>query len=265
MKSYAIVLSLLLTTGAFAGQSGKDTVDTHVAAAKAAARQEHTSLLNLCSAPEPAPAAQQGQRAAAQPPGPPDRSKWHAEPVKVFDNLYFVGMTEYSSWAVNTSDGIIVIDAIFDYSVEDEIAKGLPKLGLDLSEENQIRHREPWSHRTLIPVKDGGKPHLAALWGGTGFNWLRNRTTYITPDRPDRFWFETYEKSASRFRQIVSKAGADIILSNHTNTDGSKKKLPALANRKAGDPHPYVISNESVQRFLTVADECAKAGLARLN
>ena len=85
------------------------------------------------------------------------------------------------------------------------------------------------------------------------------------PDRPDRFWFETYEKSASRFRQIVSKAGADIILSNHTNTDGSKKKLPALANRKAGDPHPYVISNESVQRFLTVADECAKAGLARLN
>ena len=29
---------------------------------------------------------------------------------------------------------------------------------------------------TLIPVKDGGKPHLAAAWGGTAFNWLRNRT-----------------------------------------------------------------------------------------
>ena len=248
MKSYAIVLSLLLTTGAFAGQSGKDTVDTHVAAAKAAARQEHTSLLNLCSAPEPAPAAQQGQRAAAQPPGPPDRSKWHAEPVKVFDNLYFVGMTEYSSWAVNTSDGIIVIDAIFDYSVEDEIAKGLPKLGLDPKKIKYVivshghidhaggakylqdhfgahvimggpdwdlldRDRGAWPKpkrdmvatdgqrltlgdttltlyltpghtlgtiSTLIPVKDGGKPHLAALWGGTGFNWLRNRTTYIT-------------------------------------------------------------------------------------
>ncbi|PYS37884.1 MAG: MBL fold metallo-hydrolase, partial [Acidobacteria bacterium] len=118
---------------------------------------------------------------------------------------------------------------------------------------------------TLIPVKDNGKPHLAAEWGGTGFNWLRNRATYITPDRPDRFWFETYEKSASRFRDIVSKAGADIILSNHTNTDGSKKKLPALAKRKAGDTHPYVVGNESVQRFLTVADECAKAGLGRLN
>src|SRR6266404_5204801 len=41
---------------------------------------------------------------------------------------------------------------------------------------------------TLIPVKDNGKPHLAAEWGGTGFNWTRNRATYITPDRPDQFW-----------------------------------------------------------------------------
>src|SRR5207249_10696607 len=86
---------------------------------------------NLCSVPEPPAAAPQGQRAAAQPQGPPDRSQWHAAPVKVFDNLYFVGMTEYSSWAVNTSDGIIIIDAIFDYSVEDEIAQRMPKLGLD--------------------------------------------------------------------------------------------------------------------------------------
>ena len=64
-------------------------------------------------------------------PGPPDRSKWHAEPVKVFDNLYFVGQTEYSAWAVTTSQGIIIVDTIWDYSVEDEIVGGLKKLGLD--------------------------------------------------------------------------------------------------------------------------------------
>jgi len=114
-------------------------------------------------------------------------------------------------------------------------------------------------------VKDDGKPHLAAEWGGTAFNWLRNRTVYITAERSDRFWFETYSGSARRFRDIVKKAGADIILSNHTNYDGSKTKLAALAKRKAGDPHPYVIGNDGVQRYLTVADECAKAGLARLN
>src|SRR5207237_3295070 len=132
MKSYSIALLLAVSfSSAIMGQSGKEAIDTHVAAAKAAARQEHTSLFGLCKTPEPAPGAQRGEAAPAQPQGPPGREQWHAEPVKVFDNLYFVGMTEYSSWAVNTSDGIIIIDAIFDYSVEDEIVKGLPKVGLD--------------------------------------------------------------------------------------------------------------------------------------
>src|SRR5262249_43555082 len=66
-----------------------------------------------------------------RPAGPPPRDSWHAEPVKVFDNLYFVGQTEYSVWAVNTSAGIILIDSIFDYSVDDEVVGGLKKLGLD--------------------------------------------------------------------------------------------------------------------------------------
>ena len=66
-----------------------------------------------------------------RPAGPPDRAAWYAEPVKVFDNLYYVGMTEYSAWAVTTSAGIILIDTIYDYSVEAEVVDGLRKLGLD--------------------------------------------------------------------------------------------------------------------------------------
>lgn len=88
---------------------------------------------------------------------------------------------------------------------------------------------------------------------------------YITPERTDRFWFETYSKSAERFRDIVAKAGVDVILSNHTAYDGTKMKLAALANRKSGAPHPYVVGADSVRRYLTAADECAKAGLTRLN
>src|SRR6476660_2019721 len=129
MKSYAMTIMFIVGLAAnVMGQSTKDTVEAHVASAKAATREEHTALFGLCAVPAPRPAAQQvaAQPALAQPAGPPDRSQWHAEPAKVFDNLYFVGMTEYSSWAVNTSDGIIIIDAIFDYSVEDEIAQGLP-------------------------------------------------------------------------------------------------------------------------------------------
>ena len=51
--------------------------------------------------------------------------------MKVFDNLYFFGQSEYSVWAITTSEGIIVLDTIFDYSVEDEVVDGMKKLGLD--------------------------------------------------------------------------------------------------------------------------------------
>jgi metallo-beta-lactamase class B len=294
-----------------------------VAAAKAAAGTEHGALLNLCDAPGPAaPAAPRS--------GPPPRAEWYAEPMKVFDNLYFVGQTEYSAWAVTTSAGIILIDTIFDYSVEDEVVGGLKKLGLDPTSIKYAivshghfdhsggakylqdrfgtriilsaadwdlldRGTQPRPKRdmvatdgqkltlgdttltlyltpghtlgtisTLIPVKDNGRPHLVAEWGGTGFNWLRNRRGYITPERPDRFWFETYSRSAERFRDIVVAAGADALIANHSRLDGTKTKLPALAKRRPGDPHPYVIGTDSVRRYLTVANECAKAGLLRL-
>jgi metallo-beta-lactamase class B len=61
----------------------------------------------------------------------PDRATWYAPPYKVFDNLYFVGTKIHSAWALTTSDGIIVIDTLFDYAIEPEIVEGLTKLGLD--------------------------------------------------------------------------------------------------------------------------------------
>jgi metallo-beta-lactamase class B len=330
MKSLASALVLAagfaaaLTCASVRAQSVPDTVDAHVAAARAASGPEQIGPLNLCSAPAPA-GAQRG-RGAAAPAGPPDRAQWHAEPVKVFDNLYFVGQTEYSAWAVTTSAGIIVVDALWDYSVEDEVAGGLKKLGLDpatikyvLVSHGHIDHaggakflqdkfgahvimsaadwdligrntqswpkpkhdmvatdgqqltlgdttltlyltpgHTPGTISTLIPVKDHGVPHVVAEWGGTGFNFT------ITPDKPQRYWFETYIKSAERFRDAAAKAGADALIANHTNLDGSKTKLPAVAARKANDPNPYVIGASGVRRYLTVADECAKAGLLRL-
>jgi hypothetical protein len=63
----------------------------------------------------------------------------------------------------------------------------------------------------------------------------------------------------------VARAGADGVIANHTNFDGTKVKVPALAKRSAGAPHPYVIGSAAVQRYLTVAEECAKAALLELN
>ena len=50
---------------------------------------------------------------------------------KVFDNLYFVGTKIHSAWALTTSDGIVLIDTLFDYAIEPEIVEGLTTLGLD--------------------------------------------------------------------------------------------------------------------------------------
>jgi metallo-beta-lactamase class B len=108
----------------------------HVAAARAAAYrpgQDFTWIFGeLCAEPSPAP-----PRAAAEPtsaPAPrriPPRSEWFHEPVKVFDNLYYVGSQLQSMWVVTTSDGIILHDTAFDYMVEEQVDNGLRKLGLN--------------------------------------------------------------------------------------------------------------------------------------
>jgi metallo-beta-lactamase class B len=116
----------------------------------------------------------------------------------------------------------------------------------------------PGTISTLVPVRDQGRPHLAAEWGGTGFNFT------ITPDKPRRYWFETYATSADHFRDAVKRSGADVLIANHPNQDGSKAKLARLATRKPGEPHPYVIGNDSVARYVTMVGECARAGLLRL-
>src|SRR5215210_6942002 len=91
----AIVLALVAGTGAAGagGQSQSGAAAAHVAAAKAAAGEDFAGVFaRVCGAiaPDVAPPAPP-QPAAPRPPGPPDRSTWHAEPVKVFDNLYFLG------------------------------------------------------------------------------------------------------------------------------------------------------------------------------
>ena len=116
---------------------------------------------------------------------------------------------------------------------------------------------------TLIPVKDGGTPHVAIQMGGSSFSWL-GRLEMITPTRPSSWWFETYSASARRLRDIAAKAGADVVIGNHPIFDGSEAKLAAMATRKPGGPHPYVIGADSVKRYFTVADECAKAGALRI-
>jgi metallo-beta-lactamase class B len=314
MKRCILTMTVSCAAAVAAAQTNPQ-VERHIAAARAAAGEHMGMVDRLCPLPGVVRPVQ-GNRTAA--PAVPARDSWHAEPAKVFDNLYFVGMTEFSAWAVTTSAGIIVIDPLFDYSVEDEVVAGLSKLGLDPATIEYVlishghldhaggakllqerygarvlltaadwnlldRDNPAWKPRrdieitdgqkltlgdttltmhftpghtdgtvsTLIPVRDGGVAHVAALWGGTLFNF-----------GPDAARFSAYAASALKFRDLAAAAGADVLLSNHSDYDGTKEKLPRLATRAAGVSHPYVVGGESIRRYLTVANECAQAALA---
>lgn len=52
-------------------------------------------------------------------------------PTKVFDNLYCIGTKSVVAWALQTSDGIILIDSMWDNNDTQLIIDGMKKLGLN--------------------------------------------------------------------------------------------------------------------------------------
>src|ERR1700674_420013 len=121
------IFSGLCSTSAFS-QNTPSAVDAHLIAARTAAGFDFTGVLaRLCVAPAAVPSTLRDEA-----PGPaPARDTWFIEPAKVFDNLYFVGSKFHSSWALTTSEGIILIDTLYIYNSEEEIVGGLKKLGFD--------------------------------------------------------------------------------------------------------------------------------------
>jgi metallo-beta-lactamase class B len=133
----ASLSAMLLATAALA-QAPSSQIDAHVLAARTAAGQDYRgTFVNLClpSAPPGGGAgrgaAGRGAGAGAGAPQTPDRTNWYAPPFKVFDNLYWLGTRQHSSWALQTSGGIIIIDTNFAWATEPEIIEGLTKLGLN--------------------------------------------------------------------------------------------------------------------------------------
>ncbi|PYS26665.1 MAG: MBL fold metallo-hydrolase [Acidobacteria bacterium] len=118
--------------------SGKAAVQSHLAAAKAAAYEPGNDLTTLYDTVCAPALSDRGPRepdiqalAESRAPQTGPRSEWHTEPGKAFDNLYYIGSPFQSTWAVTTSEGIILIDSGYDYSAKELITDGLKKLHLD--------------------------------------------------------------------------------------------------------------------------------------
>ena len=106
-------------------------VARHLAAARAAAGEDLRPWLALGQAAAPAAAPSPSIEALMAQPPPPS--------AMAFDNLAFVGAKWVSAWALTTSDGIILLDALNN---EDEaerlIEGGLRRIGLDPAQIKRI-------------------------------------------------------------------------------------------------------------------------------
>jgi metallo-beta-lactamase class B len=295
-----------------------DAVTQHVTAATTAAKSDLSGPLALCKTASAAPSPSfmdSYNKLVKEPP---------LAPMQVMDELYFLGNAWTAAWAVKTSEGIIIIDAL-DNAAEAKqyIEGGLDKLGLNPADIKYIvvshAHGDhyggasylkdkfgahvvmseiDWAvfddptfdpkRNTLfdpppkrdIAVKDGetlklgdttltfhvipghtlgtlatvftvhdhGEAHNAVAWGGTAYNF---------GPLPDRL--QIYADTTARYHEVLKQANVDIFLSNHVNFDAAVAKMAALKTRKAGDPNPFVVGPDAVQRFLTVLGECALA------
>lgn len=315
--SAAFAFAAVIAT-AGAGAQPADSLDSHLEAAKTAAGVDFKGSLGALCLPNPPRATPAAGAAARGPARTPDRATWYAPPYKVFDNLYWVGTKVHSSWALKTSDGIIVIDTLFNYAAEAEIIDGLKKLGLDpatikyvilthghgdhdqgvrLLQDRYHPHvvvsAQDWElmekgpdmpggkpirdivgtdgqkitlgdtsvtlvftpgHTTgtfslIFPVKDQGKTVMVAYSGGT---LTGNFGT-------DGARYDAYIASQKKMAAAAAKAGASVILSNHSEYDGAYTKARLLATRAKGEANPFEVGAKGVQNYFTVMEECTAA------
>ena len=110
-----------------------DTIEAHLAAGKNAAggRDNTPDFYGLVTAICVAPLNGPARPDAPAPRENPDRKANYMEPVKAFDDVYWLGTLSTSSWLLTSNDGYILYDTQGVYDAEDILVGGMKKLGLD--------------------------------------------------------------------------------------------------------------------------------------
>ena len=206
MKRLSLVLVVISAVSVLAQQAPPSRdfdaeIRAAIQSAKTAAGQEFAgTLVRTCLLPQSG-----GENTTdtlpnyvTNPAAAPARGTWYADPARVFDNLYFVGGSQHSAWALTTSDGIILIDTIFPYNSEELIVAGMKKLGLD-----------PANIKYLL-ISHAHGDHI----GGAEMLQTRYRPRVVM-GAPD---WDSVEKFPNRFKTMAPKR--DIVA-----TDGMKITL----------------------------------------
>ena len=111
----------------------------------------------------------------------------------------------------------------------------------------------PGSMGLIFPVKDGGKTHVAGLFGGT---------ILVAGRIPDE-GLQQYLRSIAHFKEKAKEMKVDVELQNHPTYDNLTEKLVRLGSRKSGAPNPFVVGAANYAKFLDVMEECMQADIAR--
>ena len=104
---------------------------------------------------------------------------------------------------------------------------------------------------TISPVFDvrwRGQTHRVVEWGGTGFNF-----------GADLGRLDAYIASTERMRKLAGEQKIDVLISNHSGFDEAPAKLDALRKAPRSPTNPFVLGVPTVERALTVMNECAQA------
>jgi metallo-beta-lactamase class B len=293
----------------------------------------YSEMCGAAMAPPPAgrgaaPAAAATPAAApAPPPGPPPRDAWYQDPVKMFDNVWAFSTPEtldsrlgervhnVMSMAVVTSDGIILIDPAYEYTIKGLVVDAMPKIGLDPKQIKYavITHNHgdhfagakylqdtfgtkiimgelDWqgiekgkpnpnnakrdmatqdgykltlgdttitlfntpghtvgTTSAIIPVKDRGVQHMAAMWGGTS---ISQGTPYDQ--------LVAYNSSSRKMRDASAKAGVDVILTPHGRVIDFPRRAGAGRAFPMG-PNPFIVGQAEVKNWWDMIDHCSQA------
>lgn len=104
----------------------------------------------------------------------------------------------------------------------------------------------------LFTVHDHGRPVTVAYSGGTALGFQNDK-----PD-PGIANLQQYIDSATKMQKDAVKAGATVLLSNHSEFDNAVTKTRELPSRGFG-PNPFVNGAESVKNYFDVVVQCATA------
>ncbi|RHP45661.1 MULTISPECIES: MBL fold metallo-hydrolase [unclassified Clostridium] len=99
----------------------------------------------------------------------------------------------------------------------------------------------------IFPVTDEGRPHMVAMWGGTGIPYkMSDKVLYL--------------ESTLKFAEKTGQMHCDAEISTHPFVDKGTERLQILRTISDGIPNPFVLGEENYKYYeKAFTDNCLAA------